>query len=373
MTLRRKLIECLPNMTFSEVLASSPDKLKQLAVDLELMTLKSGEKELEVKGLLAIHFAEKGMGALKGGGGSASVEQCMQTIKDLLQAQNVSMLAMKDQMQDFQTSFSALSGFVDDFKIQMESLGKEVAEGKVGLEEMGRKLSDMGSQTQKTDSRLAALEAQEKENTITVNELAAKILELNMNTTPLPLPPPPAVPQVWSRRLEKLEVAEAVQDRPMQEKVKLDVRISGLLTSNDIDDTPTVDLLSKVSMALGEAVALSGEEMGIVSVRVHRVRAARGGKASANTTSPSTPPPPQVILTCSSLEAKLRILRNKNKTGRGVRISSELTLWQIRQKNLMWEQYIALKGEGNNAFFLGHRLFVQEGEGPSAKRNEILP
>jgi hypothetical protein len=56
-----------------------------------------------------------------------------------------------------------------------------------------------------------------------------------------------------------------------------------------------------------------------------------------------------------------------------VRISSELTLWQIRQKNLMWEQYIALKDEGKNAFFLGHRLFVQEGEGPSAKRNEILP
>jgi len=128
------------------------------------------------------------------------------------------------------------------------------------------------------DSRLAALEGKEKDNAVTVNELAAKILELKMNTTPLPLPPPPAVPQVWAKRLEKLEVAEAVQDRPMQEKVKLDVRVSGLLTTNDIDNTPTVDLLSKVSIALGEAVALSGGEMGITSVRIHRVRAARGGQ-----------------------------------------------------------------------------------------------
>lgn len=373
MALRKKLIDCLPNMTFSEVLASSPEKLKQLALDLNLMTVKSGEKELEVKGLLAIHFAETGMAALKGENGSAPMEESMSIIKNLLQAQNASMLTIKEQVQDFQTSFTALSGFVDDFKTQMETLGKEVAGGKAGLEVMGRKLSDMGSQTRKTDSRLAALESKEKENAVTVNELAAKILELNMNTTPLPLPPPPAVPQVWAKRLEKLEVAEAVQDRPMQEKVKLDVRVSGLLTTNDIDNTPTVDLLSKVSMALGEAVALSGGEMGITNVRVHRVRAARGGKASASTTSPSTPPPPQVILTCSSLEAKLRILRNKNKTGRGVRISSELTLWQIRQKNLMWERYTALKDEGKSAFFLGHRLFVQEGEGPSAERNEILP
>jgi hypothetical protein len=93
---------------------------------------------------------------------------------------------------------------------------------------------------------------------------------------------------------------------------------------------------------------LSGGGMGIKSVRVHRVRSARGGKASSSNTPLSPLPPPQVILTCSSLAAKLLNWRDKSKTGRGVRISSELTILQIRQKKS------EVKVEGKNAFFLGH-------------------
>jgi hypothetical protein len=37
----------------------------------------------------------------------------------------------------------------------------------------------------------------------------------------------------------------------------------------------------------------------------------------------------------------------------------------------MWERFSSLKEEGKTAFFLGHRLFVQDGEG-SGSRKEIF-
>jgi hypothetical protein len=184
------------------------------------------------------------------------------------------------------------------------------------------------------------------------------------------LPPPPnAAPQVL-QRIANLERTEAVEDRPNQENVKLDLRVTGM--GFDIDQVSEKDLLKKVTQSLGEQVGLSDTEMGITGVRVHRVRMSRGAKASSGNT-PPPPPPPQLIVTCSSLQAKMTILRNKKQTSMGIRISSELTPWQVRHKSSMWERYSALKSEGKIVFFLGHRLFLQEGEGSSAVRKEFMP
>jgi hypothetical protein len=212
------------------------------------------------------------------------------------------------------------------------------------------------------------LREQCKEGQVNHISLLACLVDCESDTTEtisLSLPPPSAVSSGWCKRVEKLEVAEAAQDRLNQERVLLDLRITGPLL--DTEMVPKAELQAQVIESLGKAIGIEGNKLGITGVRLHRVRTTRGARASTDTAASSCPPP-QIIVTCTSLAAKKKILQNKGKTERGVRIASELTPWQIRKKSSMWERFSSLKEEGKTAFFLGHRLFVQDGEGSGARK-----
>jgi hypothetical protein len=266
-------------------------------------------------------------------------------------------------------SLTGLSGFIEDFQGKLKEVEKLATVRGAKIEELGREVRGLKDSRSKQAEAIQELREQCKEGQVNHVSLLARLVACESDTTEriaLPLPPPPAVSSGWCKRVEKLEVAEAAQDRPNQERVLLDLRITGPLL--DTEMVLEAELQAQVTQSLGEQVGLSATEMVITGVRVHRVRMTRGAKASTGNT-----PPPQLIVTCSSLQAKMTILRNKKQTSRGIRISSELTPWQVRHKSSMWERYSALKSEGKTVFFLGHRLFVQEGEGSSAVRKEIMP
>jgi hypothetical protein len=136
---------------------------------------------------------------------------------------------------------------------------------------------------------------------------------------------------VWCKRVEKLEVAEAAQDRPNQERVLLDLRITGPLLNTEM--VPEAELQAQVTESLGKAIGIrkrAGDYRGsAASGQDHQ-----GVRASTGTAAPSCPSP-QIIVTCTSLAAKKKILQNKGKAERGVRIASELTPWQVRKKSSM--------------------------------------
>jgi hypothetical protein len=76
------------------------------------------------------------------------------------------------------------------------------------------------------------------------------------------LPPPPnAAPQVL-QKIANLERTEAVEDRPNQENVKLDLRVTRM--GFEIDQVSENDLLTKVTQFLGEQVGLPATEMGVI-------------------------------------------------------------------------------------------------------------
>jgi hypothetical protein len=363
-----------------------------LAIDLKIMNIKDATDNDALKGKLWTHLAQQGLCKNSGGGGgewdggrsdeggigrellqqmTGLRSEMMDMLKKHTEKQTLFEHGISEQISNMQQSLSGLSGFVEDFKSQLQDVKRGAKERGDKVDELGRDIRGLMEAKGKQAEAVQEMRGQQQELQVKMNSMLERVAIFESNETER-LPSAPVISQAWVKRVEKLELTEAEQDRVNQEKIKLDVRVSGLLTANEIDDTLEVDLLSKVTEALGKEVKLSGGELDITEVRVHRVRATRGGRASSTATSPPPPPQPQLILTCSSLEGKLLILKKKCNTSRGVRVSSELTIWQIRQKNLMWGRYVELKDEGKNAFFLGHRLFVQEGEGRSAKRNEVF-
>jgi hypothetical protein len=128
---------------------------------------------------------------------------------------------------------------------------------------------------------------------------------------------------VWVKRVENLEVEKAAQDRPNQERVLLDLRITGPLL--DIETVLEAELQAQVTESLGKAIGIEGNEPGIAGVQLYRVRVrvTRGGLASMDTAA-SLSPPPHIIVICTSLAAKKKILQNRGKTDREVRRASEL-------------------------------------------------
>ncbi len=379
-----KLLDDLANMTMEEVIGQSAAKLKQLAKELKLIGAKGMESEYEIKGMVVTLLAEKGLvsgssrGEIVGPAGGGVFQQGLIDMKDELKTmisqfmdtQTASAQKIAGDICTMQQSFSQLSGFVEDFKGKLTAMEKEAAEGRAKQGEMERAIKGITEAKTKQEGALKALEERYRADQVSKDALLARMALFEADPAERFPPPPNAAPQVLAQRITNLERTEAAEDRPAQEKVKLDLRVTGL--GSEFDQDSESDLLEKVTQSLGEQVGLSGTEMGITGVRVHRVRMTRGGKASTGNT-PPPPPPPQIIVTCSSLQAKLNILRNKMKTANGVRISSELTPWQVRQKSSRWERYSALKSEGKTVFFLGHRLYVQEGEGRSAVRNEVMP
>jgi hypothetical protein len=63
-----KLMDDLANLTPEEINGQPASKIKQLAKDLKLIGSKGMESELEIKGILVTHLAERGLvaGSSKG-------------------------------------------------------------------------------------------------------------------------------------------------------------------------------------------------------------------------------------------------------------------------------------------------------------------
>jgi hypothetical protein len=373
----RKLSQNLGDKTFAEVLVQPMTTLRQLALDLGLTkTLRDGTSENEIKGLLCVHFLGKGKSSLKEGESSPQegfleIKTMLQTLLDTQTTYRKDLDGISTKVTTMESSLNSLSGFVEDFGGELSNVKGTVAkthtEGRAKFEEMEKEIKMLNSHRTKQDEAIKRLAEQWKQDQIQSNSLLARLTALETDSAERPPPPPPAVvPQVLFKRVEKLEVAEAAQDRPNQEQVKLDLRISGPLLN--LDGVPEDQLLAQVTKSLGECIGVNGD-LGISGVRIHRVKAPRGNRNSKGT-GPSASPAAQIIVTCKSLAAKKKILQNKRKSDKEIRIASELTPWQVRQKSSLWERFSALKDEGKNAFFLGHRLFLQEGE--EGERREIL-
>jgi hypothetical protein len=69
-----KLMDDLANLTLEEIIGQSASKIKQLAKDLKLIGSKGicMESELEMKGMVVTHLAERGLVADSSKGGMVS-------------------------------------------------------------------------------------------------------------------------------------------------------------------------------------------------------------------------------------------------------------------------------------------------------------
>jgi hypothetical protein len=203
-----------------------------------------------------------------------------------------------------QQSLTGLSGFIEDFKGKLKEVENLATESGAKIEDLGGEVRGLRDSRSNQAEAIQDLREQCKEGQVNHISLLARLVACESDTSErisLPLPPPPAVSSVWCKRVEKLEVAEAAQDRPNQERVLLDLRITGPLL--DTEMVPKAELQAQVTQSLGKAIGIEGNELGITGVRLHRVRTTRGARASTGTAAPICPPP-QIIVTCTSLAAK---------------------------------------------------------------------
>jgi hypothetical protein len=262
--------------------------------------------------------------------------------------------SLERSLSNMQQSLTSLSGFIEDFKWKLKEVEKLATEWGAKIEELGREVKGLKDARTKQAEAIQELRVQCKEGQVSHVSLLARLVACEVDTTErislaLPPPPPPAVSSVWCKRVEKLEVAEAAQDRPNQERVLLDLRITGPLF--DIEMVPEAELQAQVTESLGKAIGIEGNELGITGVRLHRVRTTRGARASTGTAAPFCTPP-QIIVTSMSLAAKKKNLQNKGKSERRVRIASELTPWQVGRRAACGSASRP-KGGGEDCKFLG--------------------
>jgi archaellum component FlaC len=323
-------------MTVEGIVMQSESKLRQLAVDLKLMI--NGDKITmdALKGKVISHVIEQNLckPSWRGGHAGSTTEternvagntdrrgmgdaamdgefvQQMTELKDMITQLGKNMgekqSSLELSLSNMQQSLTSLSGFIADFKGKLNEVEKLATERWAEIEELGREVRGLKDARTKQAEAIQELREQCKEGQVNHVSLLALLVACESDTTersslPRPPPPPPAVSSVWCKRVESLAVAEAAQDRPNQERVLLDLRITGPLL--DAEMVPEPELQAQVTESLGKAIGIEGNELGITGVRLHRVRTTRGARASTGTAAPICPPP-QIIVTCTSLAAK---------------------------------------------------------------------
>jgi methyl-accepting chemotaxis protein len=171
-----KLMENLANLTLEEIIGQSASKIKQLAKDLKLIGSKGMELELEIKGMVVTHLAERGLaaGSSKGkmvsnAGGGNIFQQGFGDLKEVLKSMFkefkefvVNRAAAEEktsnEMYSMQKSFSQISGFVEDFNAKLKELGKAAAEGQAKQVQMDRAIKELREAKFKQEGAMKAME-----------------------------------------------------------------------------------------------------------------------------------------------------------------------------------------------------------------------
>lgn len=166
-----------------------------------------------------------------------------------------------------------------------------------------------------------------------------------------------------SKKLQELSNREEEADKAEQEAVRLDVRVTGDEGCNALNDTPPEELKNYCQESLSQWLHTPASKISIAKARIVNPRPSNDGK----------PRTPSMVITFADMDTKLHILKHKTHLRTAaphVRITSELTKWQVKRKSERWEEYKTLKEQGENVFFLGHRLMTQK-TGDRKSRIEI--
>lgn len=207
-------------------------------------------------------------------------------LSQLVEKQTAFEKSISEEVSCIRQSMTGLSGFVEDFDAKLKAIEKGNSVGRAKTAELEMTIKGLKDSNAKRDGSIKALEGHRKTEQVSRDELLARLIALETDQTERLPPSPDAVPQVLAKRIERLEVTGAVHDQPNQEKVKLDLRITGL---PDVDKIPERELLSQVKGTLSKALNLSENEMQVTAVRVHRVRTSRGPSGAQISSPPPSP------------------------------------------------------------------------------------